>query len=78
MADMLGAPDIYICPGDHARKTARNWAEFTTNTSSYEISATGIKVGDTNTVWLKCKLHGHLGYADMTVFDGKKRRLKIP
>ena len=78
MSDELSSTKILICPGDHSRLPAPSWDSFTTNNSSYEIVTPGLKEGDTNTVFLRCKIHGHLGYADGTVFDGVRRRTKIP
>jgi hypothetical protein len=78
MSNELNIPKILICPGDHSRQPAANWESFTSTQSSYEIVTHGLKVGDTNGVLLRCKIHGHLGYADTTVFDGVRRRTKIP
>jgi hypothetical protein len=78
MSNELATPKILICPSDHSRKPAANWASFTDADSSYEIVTPGLQDGDTNGVFLRCKIHGHLGYADATVFDGVRRRTKIP
>jgi len=78
MSNELNTPKILICPGDHSRQRAANWESFTSAQSSYEIVIPGLKDGDTNGVFLRCKVHGHLGYADSTVFDGVRRRTKIP
>ena len=61
----------------HGRQAAANWVTFTPADSSYEIVTPGLPDGDTNGVFLRCKIHGHLGYADATVFDGVRRRTKI-
>jgi hypothetical protein len=72
-------PGLLICPGDHARSPATNWASFTPDNSSYEIVNPHLAAGDTNGVFLRCKFHyDHLGYADGTVFDGVTRRTKVP
>jgi hypothetical protein len=77
MSNELATPKILICPGDHTRQAATSWATFSTNTSSYEIVTFGLRDGDTNGVFMRCKIHGHLGYADGTVFDGTRRRTKV-
>ena len=77
MTTELGTPRILHCPGDHSRHVAANWASFTLSQSSYEIVTAHLRVGDTNGVFLRCKVHGHLGYADATVFDGVRRRSKL-
>jgi hypothetical protein len=78
MSNEVITPKILVCPGHHARQPAASWSVFTPADSSYEIVTPGLKDGDTNGVFLRCKIHGHLGYADATVFDGVRRRTKIP
>ena|SRR5437867_403969 len=78
MSNAVGTPKIFICPGDHSRQRAADWASFTPAQSSYEIVTPSLRDGDKNGVFLRCKIHGHLGYADATVFDGVRRRTKLP
>jgi hypothetical protein len=78
MSNELIITKILICPGDHLRLKAGNWTAFTSENSSYEIVTPGLRDSDTNGVFLRCKVHGNLGFADGTVFDGARRRLKIP
>lgn len=77
MSNELVSPKVLMCPGDHSRHPVVSWSGFTPAESSYEIVSTGLKEGDTNRVFVRCKIHGHLGYADGTVFDGVRRRRKI-
>jgi hypothetical protein len=76
MSNELITPKILICPSDHSRQPAASWESFTPEQSSYEIVTPGLQHGDANGVFLRCKVHGHLGYADATVFDGVRRRTK--
>ena len=76
-SDELATPKILICRGDHLHQWALNWATFTANNCSYEILAPGSRVGDTNTAFLRCTIHGHLGYSDSTVYDGVRRHGKF-
>ncbi len=78
MSNEVTAIKILICPGDHSLQPAASWAAFTPADSSYEIVTPGLRNGDTNGVFLRCKTHKHLGYADGTVVDGVRRRTKIP
>jgi hypothetical protein len=79
MSNEVSSPRILICPGDHSRRPPANWALWTPNQSSYEIVTLHLLDGDTNGVFLRCKVHrDHLGYADGTVFDGISRRTKVP
>src|SRR3954447_13306463 len=71
MSNEVSSPRILVCPGDHSRRPATNWASLTPDHSSYEIVTLHLVDGDTNGVFLRCKFHhDHLGYADGTVFDG--------
>ncbi|MFZ2643314.1 MAG: hypothetical protein WA117_20155 [Verrucomicrobiia bacterium] len=76
MSEMISTPKLLICPGDHSRKPAASWAAFTPGNTSYEIVSPGWQGNNTNTVFMRCKVHGHLGYTDATVFDGVRRRTK--
>jgi len=77
MSNELAAPRILICPGDHFRQAATNWASFTVKNTSYEIIAPAISENDTNTTYLRCVIHtNHLGYVYGYVFDGKCIRTK--
>jgi hypothetical protein len=76
MSNELNSPNILRCPGDHNRQRIANWAEFTEANSSYYLLSPSVQDADNNTVYLRCKVHGHLGYPDATVFDGKERRTK--
>ena len=76
MSNELNTPKILRCPGDRTRQRVGDWAEFTDANSTYEVLSPGAPDWSTNIVYLRCKLHGHLGYPDATVFDGKERRTK--
>ena len=78
MSNELIVTKILICPGDRSRQPAASWASFNPTQSSHEIVTPRLQEGDTNGLFLRCQIHGHLGYADGTVFDGVRRRTKIP
>jgi hypothetical protein len=73
MSNELSTPEILICPGDHSHQLATSWASFTTNNCSYEIDAPGIYKINTNVVFLRCKIHDYVGYADGRVLDDSGR-----
>ena len=77
MSNELATTRVLICPADQSRQAALNWASFTQSNSSYEILTPGVPYNDSN-AFLRCEIHGHLGYADGTVFDGHRRRTKVP
>jgi len=76
MSNELATTWVLICPGDGSRQPAKDWASFTPTNSSYVLLTPGAPWNDTN-AFLRCQVHGHLGYADGTVFDGKQRRTKV-
>ena len=77
MSNELATTKVLICPSDNSREAALNWASFTSSNSSYELLTPGVPYNVSN-AFIRCQIHGHLGYADGTVFDGKRRRTKIP
>jgi len=75
----MQTPRLLICPSDtqNPLRKATNWSGIDPALSSYEIVTPAKSLSDTNSVFLRCKLHGHLGYGDGTVFDGVRRRGKF-
>jgi hypothetical protein len=69
MTNELSTPKILFCPSDHLHQPITNWASLTTNNCSYEIVAPGIYKADTNVVFLRCKIHGYVGYSDGRILD---------
>jgi hypothetical protein len=76
LSNEINSTKILICPADPARYPAANWSSFTSANSSYEIVPSRWSNSAAGEVFLRCKVHGHLRYADGTVFDGAKRRAK--
>ena len=78
MSNEMITPRLLLCPSDHTRPMPTRWADGTPELTSYEIVSPGMPESDTHTVYLRCQIHGHLGYADATVFDGLERRGRKP
>ena len=76
MSNELITPKLLVCPGDRLHQLATSWATFTTNNCSYEIVAPGIRKSDTNIVFLRCKVHDFVGYADDRLLDGSGRLIR--
>lgn len=72
----MSSPQILICPGSAHHDAEFSWSTFSETDSSYEIVSPGLSQDKVDTVFFRCKIHGHLGYPDATVFDGEKRRTK--
>jgi hypothetical protein len=69
----ISATRVLICPGDRFKTPATDFASLTTDNLSYELTTPAISTHDTNNAFLRCKVHGHLGYAWGIVFDGKNK-----
>jgi hypothetical protein len=67
---------ILICPSEHSGRATESWTAFLESQCSYEIIPRDASDRDANKPFIRCKIHGHLGYPDGTVFDGKARRGK--
>ena len=67
-------PDL-ICPADHSRHPATNWASFSAANCSYELVTPGLRQGEPNGVCLRCKIHGYKGYADGRLLHASGRLL---
>jgi hypothetical protein len=77
MSNELCSPRFLLCPSDHNRNPARGWESVDQTNCSYEIIAPGMSADDRTNAYFRCKIHGHVGFADGTVFDGKRRRTKV-
>jgi hypothetical protein len=73
MSNEVVTPKILCCIPERRVGT---WPEFTAFNTTYEIVTPSVHKTDTNAVFVRCAVHGHLGYPDTTVFDGKRRRGK--
>jgi len=74
MSNEVNTPKILCCvPG---RRVA-TWSAFGPESYTYEIVTPGVHETAKDTVFVRCKIHGHLGYTDGTVFDGVRRRGKF-
>ena len=74
MSNEVVTPKILCCIPE--RRVA-SWSEFKPFNTTYEMVTPGIHATNINTVFVRCSVHGHLGYPNMTVFDGKRRRGKF-
>src|SRR6266516_4050970 len=73
MSNELITPKLLVCPADHSRHPAASWSSFSAEHCSYEILAPGLRKGDTNSVFLRCRIHGLTGYADDRLLDTSGR-----
>jgi len=74
MSNEIVTPKILRCPSDRARQPLTRWADVTADHVSYEMVSPGAPESDTQTVYLRCHIHGHQGYVDGTVVDNQGRR----
>jgi hypothetical protein len=73
---LLPEPRFWVCPSDKRNPMTglRDSSSFRADLASYEIVSPGVANTETNAVFFRCKIHGHLCYVDGSVFDGVKRR----
>lgn len=76
MSNEINTTKILVCAADRTRQPAKDWASFASDNCSYELLSPGLPATNLNTAILRCGVHGHIGYADGTVFDGVRRRGK--
>ena len=76
MSNELCTPKILSCVVSR-RVRSSNWSAFSMTNCTYKIVAPGMRIEETNKVYLRCAVHGHLGYGDTTVFDGTRRHGKF-
>ena len=74
MSNELSSPKILSCL---PARRVRDWSAFTRDNCTYAIVTPAVHESATNTVFVRCTVHAHLGYPDMTVFDGVRRRGKF-
>src|SRR2546425_3126567 len=60
-SDELSTPKILSCLVSR-RAASSDWSAFRPENCTYEIIAPGIRVAETNEPFLRCTIHGHLGY----------------
>lgn len=76
LSNELIMPEFLICPGDHALHPAVNWQSFAATNCSYELITPGLRKGDTNSVFLRCPIHGYTGYADDRLLDASGKLIR--
>lgn len=75
VSNELNTTKVLFCPSDrkHPRPRVSDWSTFEESSCSYEMVTRGGRDGDGSKVFLRCKVHGHLGYGDGSVLDGVSR-----
>lgn len=73
LSNELATPKILVCPSDHGKQVAINFAGLDASNVSYRIRS-GPDVSEKNPqeVILYCPIHRNVGYADGSVKQGKK------
>jgi hypothetical protein len=77
MSNVVRSLPVLVCPGDHSRQPAVNWATFTAENSSYEIVKGGLVTTNAAEAFFRCKVHGMVAYSNGLVFDGKRKVEKV-
>jgi hypothetical protein len=73
LSNQYGSAALLASQPGHPGFSAQDWASFATNNTPYEILAGGLAVTNRFVPYLRCRIHGHLGFVDGVVFDGTRR-----
>jgi len=65
LSDVWDLSFALCCPSDPQRQLIRQ-TPFLQERSSYELITPGVASSDTNTVFVRCKIHGYVAYPDGT------------
>jgi hypothetical protein len=76
MSNELATAKILVCPSDPTRKAAASWSSFNAVHCSYEIVRPELLKTDTNSVFLRCPIHGYAGFADDRLLDASGRLIR--
>lgn len=76
LSNEIGTLKVLLCPSNRSRSPIATWDSLTSDNSSYELVTKGLRVDEASGVFLRCKIHGFVGYADGSVFDGKRKLQK--
>jgi hypothetical protein len=67
MSNELSTPIILVCPADHGREAAKNWASYSSANCSYEYLAQSAPDNEPTRVLFRCPIHGHVCLSDGSV-----------
>ena len=57
LSNSFAQPQVFICPA--AGRFASGWHQFSIADAGYELVTPGLRVEETNTVFLRCLVHAH-------------------
>lgn len=66
-SEQLVTPKMMLCPADSQAMPAQDWAAFGPENTSYEILGGGARWGESNRVFFRCTIHGHVCLSDGSV-----------
>jgi hypothetical protein len=75
MSNEVVTPKVLHCPADRERPQVGVWEEFSEEKCSYVMVSPGVPPGTTNSVFIRCRIHGHLGFPDGSVRDANRSRV---
>lgn len=76
ISNELIMPALLVCHGEQSRRPATTWSSLAPGNCSYELVTPGLSKGDSNSVFLRCPVHGYAGYADVRLLDSSGRLVK--
>lgn len=73
LANELNSPKILICPLDHSKRPAANWASLTVENITYRFrSGTNVAIVSPNKILAICPIDGNVLFSDGTVVRAKQ------
>ena len=73
MSNEVHTPKILVCPGDHSREPAKDWAAYTPAQCSYDYLAASAPDIEPQRVAFRCPVHGNVALCDGSVQGGVAR-----
>ena len=73
----ISTTKILICPADNFKKPASDFSSIRSNNLSYVLIGKSVLTKDTNSPFLRCEIHGHLGYSFGIVSDERYKFIPV-
>jgi len=73
MSNELLVPAVLHCPADRKHRLAETWSSLSAANVSYEIVTPGVHTNATNSPFIRCLVHPHIFYPDLSYQRGTNR-----
>lgn len=73
ISNELVVPAVLHCPADKQHRLAEDWSSLSAANVSYEIVTPGVHTNATNSAFIRCLVHPHTFYPDLSYQRGTNR-----